>query len=97
MQGTPLRALYAPMTEKASLRDCRPERREVSNEAKAVVADYERGVTSRIMPHPWQSETCIGDWHYNRWLYINHSYMKPGEVIRWLVDAVSKNGTFILN
>ena len=67
------------------------------NEAKAVVADYERGVTSRIMPHPWQSETCIGDWHYNRWLYINHTYMKPGEVIRWLVDAVSKNGTFILN
>ncbi len=65
--------------------------------AKAVVADYERGVTARIMPHPWQSETCIGDWHYNRMRYINHSYMKPVEVIRWMVDAVSKNGTFILN
>ena len=65
--------------------------------AKAVVADYERGVTAKIMPHPWQSETCIGDWHYNRALYINHTYMKPGEVIHWLVDAVSKNGTFILN
>ncbi len=65
--------------------------------AKAVVADYERGVTAQVMPHAWQSETCIGDWHYNRWRYLNHSYMKPVEVIRWMVDAVSKNGTFILN
>ena len=23
--------------------------------------------------------------------------MKPGEVIHWLVDVVSKNGTFVLN
>ncbi len=67
------------------------------NLAKAVVADYERGVTNRIMPYPWQSETCIGDWHYNRARYINHSYMKPVQVIHWMVDAVSKNGTFILN
>jgi alpha-L-fucosidase len=67
------------------------------NLAKAVVADYERGVTNQIMPYPWQSETCIGDWHYNRSRFINHSYMKPGEVIHWMVDAVSKNGTFILN
>ncbi len=65
--------------------------------AKGVVADYERGVTDRIMPYAWQSETCIGDWHYNRARFINHSYMKPVEVIRWMVDAVSKNGTFILN
>lgn len=65
--------------------------------AKAVVADYERGVTDRIMPDAWQSETCIGEWHYNRASLINHSYMKPVEVIRWMVDAVSKNGTFILN
>lgn len=65
--------------------------------AKAVVADYERGVTESIMQHAWQSETCIGDWHYNRWRYLNHSYMKPIEVIHWMVDAVSKNGTFILN
>ena len=67
------------------------------NHVKAVVADYERGVTAQVMPNAWQSETCIGDWHYNRWRYLNHSYMKPVEVIRWMVDAVSKNGTFILN
>jgi len=65
--------------------------------AKAVIADYERGVTDHIMPYAWQSETCIGQWHYNRWVFINHRYMKPVEVIHWMVDAVSKNGTFILN
>ncbi len=68
-----------------------------NNHAKAVVADYERGVTAQIMQHAWQSETCIGDWHYNRQRFINHSYMKPAEVIHWMIDAVSKNGTFILN
>jgi alpha-L-fucosidase len=67
------------------------------NHAKAVVADYERGVTNRIMPYAWQSETCIGDWHYNRQRFLRHSYMKPAEAIHWMVDAVSKNGTFILN
>ncbi len=66
-------------------------------QAKAVVADYERGVTDHIMPHAWQSETCIGDWHYNLGRFRDHSYMKPVEVIHWLVDTVSKNGTFILN
>jgi alpha-L-fucosidase len=65
--------------------------------AKAVVADYERGVTNRIMPYAWQSETCLGDWHYNRARFLQHSYMKPRQAIHWMVDAVSKNGTFILN
>ena len=49
------------------------------------------------MPYAWQSETCIGEWHYNRSLFTNHKYMKPVEAVRWMVDAVSKNGTFILN
>lgn len=69
--------------------------------AKAVVADYERGITSRIMKYPWQSETCIGQWHYQRKLYeepgVYGGYLPPEDVIHWLVDAVSKNGTFILN
>ena len=68
-----------------------------ANQAKAVVADYERGVTSQMMPYAWQSETCIGDWHYNRARFIDHSYMKPEQVIHWMADVVSKNGTFILN
>lgn len=69
--------------------------------AKAVIADYERGLTSGIMKYPWQSETCIGDWHYARWLYEKPGeyggYLPPRDVIHWLIDTVSKNGTFILN
>jgi alpha-L-fucosidase len=69
--------------------------------AKAVVADYERGLTSKIMPYAWQSETCIGDWHYNRALAekpgVYGGYLVPKDVIHWMIDTVSKNGTFILD
>jgi alpha-L-fucosidase len=69
--------------------------------AKAAVVDYERGLTSEIMPNVWQSETCIGEWHYKRDLYEQAGeyggYLHPRDVIHWLVDTVSKNGTFILN
>jgi alpha-L-fucosidase len=69
--------------------------------AKTVVADYERGITSKIMPYVWQSETCIGDWHYDRKLFDKPGeyggYLPPKDVIHWMVDAVSKNGIFILD
>jgi alpha-L-fucosidase len=69
--------------------------------AKSVIADYERGLTSKIMDYAWQSETCIGDWHYNRGLYHKPGeyggYLQPQDAIHWLIDTVSKNGTFILN
>ncbi len=69
--------------------------------AKSVVADYERGLTSEIMKYPWQSETCIGGWHYDRALDESPGefggYLPPRDVIHWLIDTVSKNGTFILN
>lgn len=69
--------------------------------AKAAVADYERGLTSGIMQYPWQSETCIGQWHYNRAVYEKPGefggYLPPQHVIHWMIDTVSKNGTFILN
>ena len=68
---------------------------------KSVVADVERGLTEKIMEYAWQSETCIGDWHYNRALYDKPGeyggYLPPRDVIHWLIDTVSKNGTFILN
>ncbi|MGB6134664.1 MAG: alpha-L-fucosidase [Acidobacteriaceae bacterium] len=68
---------------------------------KAVVADYERGFAEQILPYAWQSETCIGEWHYNRALYekpgVYGGYMGPRDVIHWMIDVVSKNGTFILN
>jgi alpha-L-fucosidase len=68
---------------------------------KALVADIERGIASQILPHAWQSETCIGEWHYQRALFDHPGeyggYMHPRDVIHWMVDVVSKNGTFILN
>jgi len=68
---------------------------------KALVADIERGLSDAILPDPWQSETCIGEWHYQRRLYEQDGdyggYMHPREAIHWLIDTVSKNGTFILN
>jgi alpha-L-fucosidase len=68
---------------------------------KSVVADIERGLSSDILQYPWQSETCIGNWHYLRTLYQAPgefgAYMQPREAIHWLIDTVSKNGTFILN
>lgn len=69
--------------------------------AKTVVADYERGITSKIMPYVWQSETCIGGWHYDRKSYDKPGefggYLPPRDAIHWMVDAVSKNGIFILD
>jgi alpha-L-fucosidase len=69
--------------------------------AKCAVVDYERALTNKIMPYAWQSETCIGDWHYDRALFNKPGeyggYLQPRDVIHWLIDTVSKNGTFILN
>ncbi len=69
--------------------------------AKSVVADIERGLAAEILPHPWQSETCIGQWHYQRALFDHPGeyggYLPPRQVVHWLVDTVSKNGTFLLN
>lgn len=71
------------------------------NLRKAVVADIERGLSSQILPNPWQSETCIGEWHYQRRLYEQAGeyggYLHPADAIHWMADTVSKNGTFILN
>jgi alpha-L-fucosidase len=68
---------------------------------KGVVADFERGVTDAIMPYAWQSETCIGRWHYDRGLYETSGefggYLHPRDAVHWLIDTVSKNGTFVLN
>ncbi len=57
------------------------------------VEDLERGIMPRIEPNPWQTDTSIGDWFYNRhWKYQPVSW-----VIDMLVDNVSKNGNLLLN
>ena len=62
-----------------------------------MVYDIERGKAGDILPQPWQTDTCIGDWHYKRSRYETDGYKKSGDVIRMLVDIVSKNGNLMLN
>jgi alpha-L-fucosidase len=66
-------------------------------EKQCMVWDVERGTSPKIEPIPWESETCIGNWHYERALYDNHGYKTSSTVIHTLADVVSKNGTFLLN
>lgn len=55
--------------------------------------DVERGVLSTISPYPWQIDTSIGDWYYNKgWKYRGAEW-----VIQTLVDVVSKNGNLLIN
>jgi alpha-L-fucosidase len=63
----------------------------------AVVEDVERGFRADIVPHPWQTDTCIGDWHYNRARYNDKSYMGAAAVIHRLCDVVAKNGCLLLS
>ena len=57
------------------------------------VEDLERGIKPQIDPHPWQTDTSIGDWFYDR----NWKYRPVSWVIYMLVDNVSKNGNLLLN
>jgi alpha-L-fucosidase len=57
----------------------------------------ERGYRSEILPHPWQTDTCIGDWHYNRKRFLEKSYMPADAVVHRLCDVVAKNGCLLLS
>jgi alpha-L-fucosidase len=57
------------------------------------VLDHERGVLDGISPNPWQSDTCVGNWHYARGI----RYKSPKFVVDMLVDVVSRNGNLMLN
>jgi len=63
----------------------------------AVVEDIERGVANGVLPAPWQTDTCIGDWHYNRHVFEEHRYKTVGQVVCMLADIVSKNGNLLLS
>ena len=63
----------------------------------ALVEDIERGVAEGIRALPWQTDTCIGAWHYERSLYENHKYKTVAQVVRMLADIVSKNGNLLLS
>jgi alpha-L-fucosidase len=63
----------------------------------AVVADYERGVVTDIQPQPWQTDTCIGNWHYDGGVFKRHAYKSADQVVHMLCDIVSKNGNLLLS
>lgn len=64
---------------------------------KCMIWDIERGQSNKIEPLPWQTDTCIGGWHYDRRLYDNKRYKSAKTVIHTLADVVSKNGNLLLN
>jgi alpha-L-fucosidase len=68
-------------------------KRHEDSDAGLCVLDRERGVLEEIWPQPWQTDTCIGDWHYKR----DIEYKSPKTVVDLLVDIVSKNGNLMLN
>ena len=55
--------------------------------------DHERSVTDEIAKNPWQTDTCIGQWHYKR----GQQYKTAKKVIDMLTDIISKNGNLLLN
>ena len=67
------------------------------HQRKGIVETVERGFSDSLKPEPWQTDTCIGDWHYNRARYTSHYYVPAHSVIQRLVDVVSKNGNLMLN
>jgi alpha-L-fucosidase len=64
---------------------------------QSLMWDVEKGAPDHIEAKPWQTCTCIGGWHYEKWRYEKGDYKPAWEVIRMLVDVVSKNGNMLLN
>ena len=60
-----------------------------------AIYDVERGQIDGIATELWQNDTAIAK---NSWGYTeNNSFKKPADLIRNMMDVVSKNGCFMLN
>lgn len=66
-------------------------------ELQGIVEDVERGFSPDLKPHPWQTCTCIGNWHYDRRIFERHGYVPAKGVLQRLIDTVSKNGNLLLS
>jgi alpha-L-fucosidase len=62
---------------------------------RCIVLDFERGKTAGLRPDLWQTDTSVSwrDWSYMR----NDSFKTVDELVRELVDIVSKNGVLLLD
>ncbi len=67
------------------------------DQRKCLVRDIERGKNDVIDPNVWQTDTCIGGWHYDAGLFASHHYKTAEQVVGMLVDIISKNGNLLLN
>lgn len=67
------------------------------DQRRALLLDVERGVTKGGEVLPWQTDTCIGSWHYQRSIFDNHKYKTSKQVTQMLIDIVSKNGNLQLS
>ncbi|MGA3179865.1 MAG: alpha-L-fucosidase [Verrucomicrobiota bacterium] len=68
-----------------------------AQQRRALLLDVERGVTYGGETLPWQTDTCIGSWHYERSVFDQHKYKTAQQVSQMLVDIVSKNGNLQLS
>ena len=67
------------------------------DQRKALTWDVERGAPNEIIPETWQTCNCIGGWHYNTSIYERNGYKSAEQVVKQLVDIVSKNGNLLLS
>lgn len=63
----------------------------------ALVWDVEKGSPNQIYEEPWQSCSCLGGWHYNTSIYEKNRYKSAADVVKLLIDIVSKNGNLLLS
>lgn len=60
-----------------------------------ALPDVERGQFANVKPYAWQTDTAIA---LNSWCYTENNDFRPAvDLIRDLVDIVSKNGCLLLN
>ena len=57
------------------------------------VLDIEKSQLPGIMPAPWHTDTCIGNWFYD----VHSPYKSPEQIVEMLADIISKNGVMLLN
>ena len=62
-----------------------------------LTRDFEAAMEDKLQESPWQTDACIGAWHYYRSIFENHRYQKASTIIPMFVDIVSKNGNLLLN
>ena len=67
------------------------------DQRQCMAWDIERGSSNEIEPQPWQTDTCIGSWHYEQKIHDQHGYKSAKTVVQTLIDVVSKNGNLLLN